>query len=415
MTLRLVERAVLTGVIAYVSSGIVPALAQQCVGDCNANGRVEVNEVVAGVVLALSGSVGDECPTIDVNGDDTVTVDEVVAATNSALDGCGSFLAVDALPGWPAGAQAYSLSPDGSTLVGPDGQLGVRWADGQSTEFLAPSESVLVSPVAASQDGTIVVGQAAGDRQGFRWQNGQFLDLGAGLYPTDVSADGAVVAGYRANGLGGNVAARWANGVLTDLGYLRPRTHTEAWAISADGSTVVGFGQYTTDGVVVDEAFRWKDGQMVGLGGLLAGPNLYSNANDVSADGSVVVGTTSGAVGPEAFRWEDGVLTGLGVLPGYDGSVGQTVSGDGLLVFGRCQKSVDGSDLFTAFVWDHTSGMRRLQDVLSDDFGTALAGWSLEQIISTSRDGLTIVGSGASPYGPSDWIARRRSPGLAAN
>lgn len=415
MRLPVIERtwaAVLTAVIASVGSGLASAAsAQLCVGDCNGDGRVAVNELMAGVGLALSGSPANECAAMDANRDGTVAVYEVVAAVNSALDGCAVFTALSVLPEWPAGAQAYSLSPDGTVLVGTDAQQAIRWMDGHTTVIAPPSGTSSATPVAASQDGAVVVGQTYGVTQGFRWQGGRFLELAAAIYPTDVSADGSVVAGYRANGRGGNVASRWANGVLTDLGYLQPNTHSEAWAISADGSTVVGFGQYSTDGVVVDEAFRWKDGEMLGLGGLLAGDRLYSSASDVSADGSVVVGTTRGATGLEAFRWTDGSMTGLGVLPGYQESVGQTVSGDGRLVFGRCQKYADESEFFTAFVWEHTHGMRRLEDVLHADFALVLTGWSLEQVISTSGDGLTIVGGGTNPEGRSDaWIARLRQP-----
>ena len=60
---------------------------------------------------------------------------------------------------------------------------------------------------------------------------------------------------------------------------------------------------------------------MVGLGDLplgdLPGVNFLSDAQAVSADGSVVVGGSSSGGTLEAFRWtEGGGMVGLGLLPG---------------------------------------------------------------------------------------------------
>jgi probable HAF family extracellular repeat protein len=77
---------------------------------------------------------------------------------------------------------------------------------------------------------------------------------------------------------------------------------SNAFAVSADGSVVVG-GSQSASG---SEAFRWTSGGgMVGLGDLAEG-SFFSSANGVSADGSVVVGGGSSAAGGEAFRWMSG-------------------------------------------------------------------------------------------------------------
>ena len=53
------------------------------------------------------------------------------------------------------------------------------------------------------------------------------------------------------------------------------------------------------------------------LGDLPGGLSL-SDARGVSADGSVVVGTSVSASGFEAFRWtQAGGMVGLGFLPGF--------------------------------------------------------------------------------------------------
>ena len=72
---------------------------------------------------------------------------------------------------------------------------------------------------------------------------------------------------------------------------------------------------------------------MVGLGHLPGDTN--STATGVSADGSVIVGTSSSASGSQAFRWTAGSgMVGLGYLPGGTNSSATAVSGDGSVVVG---------------------------------------------------------------------------------
>ena len=59
-----------------------------CVGDCDGDGRVTVDELVRGVNIALGAAPLSECPEFDSNEDDQVSVDELVTAVNNALSGC---------------------------------------------------------------------------------------------------------------------------------------------------------------------------------------------------------------------------------------------------------------------------------------------------------------------------------------
>ena len=43
-----------------------------CVGDCNGNGTVTVNELIVGVNIALGNQPASTCPAFDVNGSGTV-------------------------------------------------------------------------------------------------------------------------------------------------------------------------------------------------------------------------------------------------------------------------------------------------------------------------------------------------------
>ena len=119
---------------------------------------------------------------------------------------------------------------------------------------------------------------------------------------------------------------------------------SNATAVSADGSVVVGSSR-SSNGL---EAFRWEAGNMVGLGTLSSG-FFSSTANGVSADGSVVVGhSNTGLFGTEAFRWEAGNMVGLGHLTGGGVfSFAHDVSDNGSVVVGF---SVDPNE--EAFRWE---------------------------------------------------------------
>lgn len=59
-----------------------------CRGDCDGNGRVTVDELLRGVRVALGDGTSAACPGLDRNGDGLTTIDDLVAAVASALQGC---------------------------------------------------------------------------------------------------------------------------------------------------------------------------------------------------------------------------------------------------------------------------------------------------------------------------------------
>jgi len=81
--------AVLT--IAYL--GLTPAVVKadvpsSCVGDCNGDGAVTVDELIVGVNMALGARPVSDCPVMDANGDGQVSISDLIAAVRAALDGC---------------------------------------------------------------------------------------------------------------------------------------------------------------------------------------------------------------------------------------------------------------------------------------------------------------------------------------
>ncbi len=61
-----------------------------CNGDCNQDGAVTVDELVAAVNIALGAAYMQVCPLVDTNDDGVVTVDELLMAVNQALNGCAA-------------------------------------------------------------------------------------------------------------------------------------------------------------------------------------------------------------------------------------------------------------------------------------------------------------------------------------
>jgi len=213
-------------------------------------------------------------------------------------------------------------------------------------------------------------------------------------FASGVSADGSVVVGSSFNAGNKEEAFRWVDGTMTGLGFLPNTVSSFPSGVSADGSVVVG---HATDVNNTSEAFRWVDGTMTGLGFL---PNTVSSfAGGVSADGSVVVGSSFNANNEtEAFRWVDGTMTGLGFLPGVatGQSIASGVSADGSVVVGS---SYNANNDWEAFRW--VDGTMTALGFLPD------AGANLSYAIGVSDDGSVVVGHGYNAYSQTEafrWV-----------
>jgi len=63
-----------------------PALG--CVGDCNGDGAVAINEIISGVTLALGTAPVSACAAFDDDGNGEVRINELLAGVNGGLIGC---------------------------------------------------------------------------------------------------------------------------------------------------------------------------------------------------------------------------------------------------------------------------------------------------------------------------------------
>jgi hypothetical protein len=136
-----------------------------CVGDCNGDGSVTVDELVTGINIALDRLPLERCASIDLGGDRTVDVAEVVTAVNNALAGCGS------QANHAPHANAVSFSADTTTpyvekqLIGSDPDddaityelIADDAGAGYDFAYLNPESGVLYVTLAAGFQGTIVL------------------------------------------------------------------------------------------------------------------------------------------------------------------------------------------------------------------------------------------------------------------
>ena len=300
------------------------------------------------------------------------------------------------------------------------GRPAFRWAENQEPKMqglgglpVGAEYSTYSYAYGASNNG-IVVGKSnstlAGQFQAFRWTAASGMvglgDLQGGAFYSaayGVSKDGMVVVGESASA-NGTEAFRLENNIMVGLGDLSGQTFkSTAYGISANGSVVVGAANSAKASLFSSEAFRWTAASgMVGLGDL-PGAGFNSQAYSVSSDGNVVVGEGLSGMGNEAFRWENGEMIGLGKLTQFAYSKALGVSADGNRIIGSGYYDYNSE----AFIWDKGKGMRSLQDVLQTVYGLNLTGWTLTSATGISEDGSVIVGYGIDPAGYTEaWLAK---------
>ncbi len=296
------------------------------------------------------------------------------------------------MSGSPYESQAFGISADGTTVVGQaDAAIihtgwiergapqAFRWIVTQGMTQLVPYRENYYpwewcGARGASPDGGIIVGE------------GQ-ESMGSGRQP-----------GTPVQGFVWRPQSPWS---LSPLFGLRWGDEAIANAISADGSTIVGsssgrFGPLSSS-VWITEAVRWGrwsvapefyDPSPVGLGHLQGGEE-DSFATAVSADGSTIVGYGASASGRMAFRWTAGEgMVGLDVLLGDESwSAAEGVSGDGLVVVGNSDRG--------GFLWTPQAGMRLLPDVLLEKgLDPTASGWTELGVGAISPNGQFLVGGG---------------------
>ena len=288
----------------------------------------------------------------------------------------------------PGSRATWAVSADGSTVIGITG-LGAsyntyRWTATAGRQLLGTD--LTLNDLSANGD--IVVGLDGIKGLRLSTSQGKLSAPGHVIEVRGSSADGRVLVGSNSYPAGRG-AFRWteANGEVP-IGDLPGGSFFGiAEAVSGDGYKIVG--QSSSD--FGEEPYLWTEFQGMRSLGSISGSPFRGWAFDISDDGQVVVGVRNlDSGGEEAFRWtETGGRLDLGDIPGGSvDSVATGVSANGDVVVGSGQD--DSGQV--AFIWDKQHGMRRLQDMLSQDYGLNV-GSQLYEARDVSADGRTIVGT----------------------
>ncbi len=314
----------------------------------------------------------------------------------------------------------FDVTPDGTWAAGTDNGQAFRWSEATGIELLSPSEWQWTHTIGISDDGTQIASSVQyGDTdprvfgparwtEGMGWEeldtlyvdppytDGTDWTFGSGY---DISGDGSMVVGlawhpgYKASGF------TWTEaGGIVDLGRPSPDFgSSRASAVSADGSTVVGFWE--------DENFgnrrpvRWVDG---GAFDLFLGADTWGEANGASSDGSLITGAVGFNDDP-GYGWsigflysDDGGYVDMGILPGSDPwndrSMGMAVSDTGIVVGWSGATGPWG--IQEPIVWTEAGGMVRITDYLAEQEVEIPDNIVLTSCLTISADGYAIGGQG---------------------
>ncbi len=273
-----------------------------------------------------------------------------------------------AVPDGFIGAYVNDISGDGTHAVaitlGPDGFRGIHWdASGIPTVMPTPSLPGASSAIVAiNADGSVM--------SGFTEQV---------FFPSVESDAWTSQGGTQANH--GDLAGGARDASLT--------------GVTNDGTTFVG---YADDGM--RRAVRYTNAGGFEVLGTVAGGSGAGFAVNIGAQGGTIVGNLEfGGVETPAYWDTDGTAHLIGLPGSFDGGSANACSADGGIIVGAWYSGFADELSSTAFLWTAADGARPMIDVLTDDYGLDLDGWTLNVATDITPDGNTIVGVGLNPDG----------------
>jgi len=284
--------------------------------------------------------------------------------------------------------KAYGVSADGWKVVGWSESYNVYYGEtsvafqwtAASTISPMPT-SVMSSALDVSADGSIKVGWCGSSES---WRGSCYWD----------EADESYSFGPFSGACTGKAACRG-----------------QSSAVSADGSTLIGslitweYGSQDTNAIsYVYSRLTRKTQYIQDLSGGVHHA-YYVTAEDISANGQVVVGVSESAVGYHPFRWTaaEGTI-GIGQTAGiFSTGVAKATSTDGSIIVGYAFNFND----HRAFIWDADNGIRDLKQALLELGLDEVSDWVLSEATDISADGQSIVGVGVNPAGRTEaWLVR---------
>lgn len=186
---------------------------------------------------------------------------------------------------------------------------------------------------------------------------------------------------------------------LMSLPGVRP-SNAAALGISGNGTRYVGWAE---NGSGVRIPVRW--GPSAATPTPIGGSEGHANA--ASTDGSILVGRL-GMVTGEAFVWEEGQtqVTPLGTLTSpAPWSEALDVSGDGSVIVGRSQEGADTTG--AAVIWESSGTPKTLLSAMRErGFEDPLTGTALRRATAISKDATVVVGCATTTSGTRGFRVR---------
>jgi uncharacterized membrane protein len=268
---------------------------------------------------------------------------------------------------------------------------------------------------AVSANGNVAVGffregiLGAFPSMALRWEikkSGQRLRLDDHALPTPdasshawaVSADGSVIVGDSGPSDTALQATRWVNGTRQTLQVVS--TSSTARFTSSDGTVAVGLATVGSRNVLV----RWNGNGAATVIDPSAGTSIETIAA-INPAGTAAVGALSVSGNRAPYLWT--LSGGFTVIPengreqDYDLSEALDVSDDGTVVVGSLQATVvsNGDPAPRGFLWTAAGGLILVDDLLTD-FG--FANPSIYQVSAISGNGRRILAAGSFPRANQD-------------
>ena len=295
-------------------------------------------------------------------------------------------------------AEVSSCNADGTIAVGwgltPSGIRAFRWTQATGMQSLGVLVGASLSGAGfVSADGSTIIGSstfgsiAGGNTHGFVWTSaGGLLDLGDTVRPVTCSFDGSVVVGTM-GAAGQDDLFRWTGATgIQALGALPGMTNMLISNVSVDGAVIVGTALGSSNQGSQVTAFRWTASSgLQAIPDFQGGQAAFNLAQDLSADGSIVVGTVADQVNPSrAYRWT--AATGAQDLGGFGQpsmwSYSATeCSSDGSIVLGRAVDA--GTGISYPVRWTTTGGIQQIDTLVGSG---AYGSW-------LSDDGAIVLGA----------------------
>lgn len=174
--------------VLFAAAGTARA---QCVGDCDENCQVSVNELILGVNISLDRQALDGCASFDEDASDSVAVNELVRGVGNALRGCGEDCVSN-----PSGTRTptSTATPVESTgtpatatpqVTAPPPTTPPTTATHTGTVIPAATGTVLPTATTTSaptpEGGLLLIGASAADTSTLRVSFNGTLEQGSGL------------------------------------------------------------------------------------------------------------------------------------------------------------------------------------------------------------------------------------------